>query len=104
MMSQSRNRSAISKRRVSQRIHIQIDEAFAGDVAPSLLRAAARTALVHQRASSGSLSISLTGDETLQSLNLQYLGLDYPTDVLSFPSEADDPEQAGRYFGDNATC
>lgn len=36
------------------------------------------------------LAVLLTGDEEIRELNLQFLGIDEPTDVLSFPDEADD--------------
>ena len=81
-------------------IHVQIDEAFSGDVAAKLLRDAARAALKHERAASGSLSLAISDDETLRNLNSQFLGHDTPTDVLSFPSDSDDPDAEGRYFGD----
>ncbi|MEK7328989.1 MAG: rRNA maturation RNase YbeY [Chloroflexota bacterium] len=81
-------------------IHVQIDEAFSGDVAAKLLRDAARAALKHEQATAGSLSIALAADETLRNLNSQFLGHDTPTDVLSFPSDSDDPDAEGRYFGD----
>jgi len=80
------------------KIHIQIDESFSGDVSPKLLRAAARAALKHQKAKSGSLSIVISGDKTLHDLNKKFLGHDYATDVLSFPSN--DP--ASSYYGDIA--
>lgn len=38
-----------------------------------------------------SLSILVTGDEEVRRLNLQFLGIDEPTDVLSFP-DSDDQE------------
>lgn len=83
-------------------VTVQIDEEFAGEVPAKLLREAARAALKHQGAGAGSLTIALSNDETLQTLNKQYLGHDYATDVLSFPSESDDPDAEGRYFGDIA--
>jgi probable rRNA maturation factor len=85
---------------VKHAIHVQIDEAFSGDVAAKLLRDAARAALKHEQATAGSLSIALADDETLRNLNSQFLGHDYATDVLSFPSDSDDPDAEGRYFGD----
>lgn len=36
----------------------------------------------------------------LQELNLNYLGIDAPTDVLSFPASETDPETGARYIGD----
>jgi len=35
----------------------------------------------------------LTGDGEIQKLNEQYLGIDAPTDVLSFPGDEMDPDQ-----------
>jgi probable rRNA maturation factor len=37
----------------------------------------------------GEFSVLLTGDERLRALNLQFRGMDKPTDVLSFPALAD---------------
>lgn len=46
------------------------------------------------------LSIILTDDEKLHELNHDYLGIDAPTDVLSFPASELDPETGARYLGD----
>ncbi len=46
------------------------------------------------------LSIVLTDDARLQQLNREYLGIDAPTDVLSFPASETDPETGARYIGD----
>lgn len=37
-----------------------------------------------------SLAILVTGDDEVREMNRQFLGIDEPTDVLSFPDEADD--------------
>lgn len=37
-----------------------------------------------------SLAILVTDDDEVRGMNLQFLGIDEPTDVLSFPDEADD--------------
>jgi len=42
----------------------------------------------------------LTNDARLQQLNRDYLGIDAPTDVLSFPASETDPETGARYIGD----
>jgi rRNA maturation RNase YbeY len=41
-----------------------------------------------------SLAILVTGDEEIRQLSHQFLGIDEPTDVLSFPDESDDFVQA----------
>jgi len=48
----------------------------------------------------GDLSIVLTDDARLRQLNREYLGIDAPTDVLSFPASETDPESGGSYLGD----
>lgn len=71
-----------------------------------LLERAAKAALEHQSASPDSdLTVVLTDDARIQELNRDYLGIDAPTDVLSFPaSETDgseiDPETGSPYLGD----
>jgi probable rRNA maturation factor len=66
-----------------------------------LLERATRAALEHQSESPDSeLSIVLTDDARLKELNRDYLGIDAPTDVLSFPASETDPETGGRYIGD----
>jgi probable rRNA maturation factor len=65
----------------------------------ALLEQAARAALDHQSAD-GDLTIVLTDDEQLHRLNRDYLGVDVPTDVLSFPASETDPETGRRYLGD----
>lgn len=78
-------------------IHVETEFPFARD----LLERAAQAALEHQSQSLESeLSIILTGDARLHELNLNYLGVDASTDVLSFPAAETDPETGARYIGD----
>jgi probable rRNA maturation factor len=66
-----------------------------------LLERAAQAALEHESQSIDSdLSIVLTDNEHLHELNLNYLGVDSPTDVLSFPASEKDPETGTHYLGD----
>jgi probable rRNA maturation factor len=46
------------------------------------------------------MTIVLTDDRQLHELNLDYLGVDAPTDVLSFPASESDPETGSTYLGD----
>jgi len=48
----------------------------------------------------GDITVVLTDDTELHELNLQYLGVDAPTDVLSFPAAESDPETGTLYLGD----
>jgi probable rRNA maturation factor len=68
-------------------------------VASESIERAAGAALRHESAS-GDLSIVLAGDAQLQQLNREYLGIDAPTDVLSFPASETDPESGAAYLGD----
>lgn len=83
-------------------IHIESKTPFPRE----LLERAARAALEHQSKSLASdLTIVLTDDAKIRELNRDYLGIDAPTDVLSFPaSESDgsefDPETGAHYLGD----
>jgi probable rRNA maturation factor len=88
-------------------INIESDAAFPRE----LLERAVKAALAHRSESPNcDLTIVLTDDAKLQELNRNYLEIDAPTDVLSFPaSETDgsqidgsqiDPETGSPYLGD----
>ena len=49
---------------------------------------------------SAEMTIVLTDDAQLHELNREYLGVDAPTDVLSFPASESDPETGAPYLGD----
>jgi len=78
-------------------IHIESEYEFP----QKTLERAARAALTHQKQSpDASISIVLTGDPRLRELNRDYLGIDAPTDVLSFPASESDPDTGAAYLGD----
>jgi probable rRNA maturation factor len=66
---------------------------------PRVLERAAKAALSHESAH-GEVSIVMSDDEQLQQLNNEYLGIDAPTDVLSFPAGETNPETGETYLGD----
>jgi probable rRNA maturation factor len=68
-------------------------------VSADLIDAAARGTLALQ-ATEGNLTVVLTDDAHLRELNLEYLGIDQPTDVLSFPASETDPDSGEAYLGD----
>jgi probable rRNA maturation factor len=80
-------------------IHIETNPAVQTALARGLLERAALAVLAHQ-ATDGDLTIVLTDDAQLHELNRDYLDIDAPTDVLSFPASETDPETARRYLGD----
>src|SRR3990172_6242652 len=78
---------------------INIESEF--DFPSALLELAARAVLTHQNESLDvDLSIVLTDDTRLHKLNRDFLGIDAPTDVLSFPASETDPETGAPYLGD----
>lgn len=82
-------------------ITVEISDTFQEMVDPAWLEAAAQAALSQEEAPETSeLSIVVGDDEMLRTLNLQYRGIDSPTDVLSFPSVETDPESGNLYLGD----
>lgn len=80
-------------------IHIEVNPSLQTDLVLDILERAAQAVLAHQSAD-GDLTIVLTDDAQLHDLNRDYLGIDAPTDVLSFPASETDPETARRYLGD----
>jgi probable rRNA maturation factor len=80
-------------------IHIEINPVLLTSPAPELLERAALAVLTRQSVD-GDMTIVLTDDAQLQDLNRDYLGIDAPTDVLSFPASETDPETDRRYLGD----
>ena len=74
-------------------------------VSAELIRSAADATLSYSapggtRHPEGDLTVVLTDDAQLWQLNHDYLGVDAPTDVLSFPASETDPESGAYYFGD----
>ncbi len=80
-------------------IFIEIDSDAPDDIRKTL-RAGAEAVLHQELAPQADLSLVLADDERLRALNLEFLGKDAPTDVLSFPSQEIDPETNRRYLGD----
>ncbi len=79
-------------------IHIESKQDFSG---ASLLEGAARSTLDFESApADADITIVLTDDAQLHELNREYLGVDAPTDVLSFPASESDPETGAAYLGD----
>jgi probable rRNA maturation factor len=82
-------------------IHIKTKPGLPSGVPPKLLKNAAQKTLEHQGIPKPhSLTVLLSDDSKLQALNKEYLGIDSPTDVLSFPSGEIDLETGNKYLGD----
>lgn len=82
-------------------IFLEKIETLSLDIPANLVEKAAGETLRQQSSLvDADLTIVLADDAQLQALNRDYLGVDAPTDVLSFPSEQTDPETGSRYLGD----
>ena len=66
----------------------------------------ARTVLTGEGVSAGELGIAFVGPDEMRALKREHLGIDEPTDVLSFPIDGLDPLPAGepRALGDVVLC
>ena len=84
-------------------IYLQVSKSVTCPVKPQLFKKAAQATLDHQASSPpipANLTIVLTDDEHIRTLNRDFLGIDAPTDVLAFPAEVTDPETQSLYLGD----
>lgn len=82
-------------------IFLEKSEEVEIEISMEQVEEAVAAALVHQEApKDADLTVVLTDDAQLQALNLEWMGVDGPTDVLSFPSDEIDPEGGNRYLGD----
>ena len=87
-------------------IQVLIRPEFEAQADIGLVRQAARVTLKHESVPLDvSLSIVVTGDDEIQSLNNQFRGIDAPTDVLSFGQQPTTQPFAGApdeelYLGD----
>ncbi len=82
-------------------IEVEVNDAYAQGVDINLLQRAILNTLI-QAGSAQEMDVTLLveGDNILQQLNRQYLGRDYPTDVLSFEANDVDPETGRLHLGD----
>ena len=79
-------------------IHIDNQQDF---LESALLERAARFTLdLKPDSAKADMTIVLTDDSQLHELNLEFLNVDAPTDVLSFPAYETDPETGTAYLGD----
>ena len=85
-------------------INLQVHSDYAEQVDEAALTQAAKQTLVTAQADApAGLSVVVTDEQSVQSLNNQFRDIDMPTDVLSFPADADphahDPDEPP-YLGD----
>jgi probable rRNA maturation factor len=66
----------------------------------------ARATLAREGVTEGDLGIAFVGPDEMRGLKREHLGIDEPTDVLSFPIDGRDelPEGVPRQLGDVVVC
>src|SRR5690554_6025134 len=80
-------------------IDIQNPDGYVLDAA-RLQQASAAVLNAHDVEADTGLTVVIAGDDFVRGLNLQYRGIDAPTDVLSFPADAPNVEDMTPYLGD----
>jgi len=84
-------------------INLLISDLYSDQLTEAVLEKAALKTLEQQTISTeADLSVVIDDDARLHELNNEFLGIDAPTDVLSFPTgeEEIDPETGRAYLGD----
>jgi probable rRNA maturation factor len=90
-------------------IEVEVDAPFREAIDVENLRDAAVATLRHAALEDGTLTVVITDDEGVRTLNRQYRDIDAPTDVLSFSAQEGEDlndlppellEEMGNYLGD----
>ena len=87
-------------------LDVEVRNRSAGDVDESGAIALAREVLAGEGVTAGELGIAFVGREEMRALKREHLGIDEPTDVLSFPIDGLEPLPEGepRALGDVVLC
>lgn len=93
-------------------IVIEVDDALPDGIDGAAIRAAVAATLAAQAVADAAVTVVLTTDEEVRTLNAHYRGVDAPTDVLSFAARETPPDapilmlpaevaaELDRYLGD----
>ena len=87
-------------------IRIELENRSGVPVDESAAAALSRHVLAAEGIEDGDLGIAFAAPDEMRALKAQHLGLDEPTDVLSFPLDGRDllPEEVPRQLGDVVLC
>ena len=87
-------------------LEIEVDNRSGGPVDAEGAEALARVVLAAEGVEDGELGLAFVAAEEMRGLKREHLGLDEPTDVLSFPLDGRDalPEGEPRALGDVVLC
>ena len=87
------------------KIIVEVDEPYAGEVAADHLARAIAATLTAEGRPEGEVTLLVTDDATIAAYNQQYRGVEGPTDVLSFAAQEPTPgfvtaPEMASYLGD----
>ena len=87
-------------------LEIEVDNRSGGPVDAEGAATLARAVLATEGIEDGELGVAFVSTDEMRSLKREHLGLDEPTDVLSFPIDGRDalPEGEPRALGDVVLC
>jgi probable rRNA maturation factor len=87
-------------------VAVEVENRSGVDVEAEAAAALAREVLAAEGVDQGELGLAFVGPDEMQELKREHLGIDEPTDVLSFPIDARDELPAGvpRQLGDAILC
>ena len=87
-------------------LEIEVDNRSGGPVDAEGAETLARAVLVAEGVEDGELGLAFVAAEEMRALKREHLGLDEPTDVLSFPIDGREalPEGEPRALGDVVLC
>jgi probable rRNA maturation factor len=87
-------------------IEVEVSNRSGVDVDTAAAVALCRRALAAEGLDEGDLGLAFAAPEEMRRLKREHLGVDEPTDVLSFPIDAREPLSAGvpRQLGDVVLC
>jgi probable rRNA maturation factor len=87
-------------------VDVEVANRSAADVDEPGAVALARAVLTGEGVTAGELGIAFVGTDEMRTLKREHLGIDEPTDVLSFPIDGREPLPTGepRALGDVVLC
>lgn len=82
-------------------INVKVKAKFRSEISKAVISQTAAAVIAHmQPEQDQDITIVIEDDAFIQKLNRTYLGIDSPTDVLSFSTDEIDPESNNNYLGD----
>ena len=87
-------------------IEVEVENRSGAEIDAERVTALARRALAEEGIETGEVGIAFVGAAEIRALKYEHLGIDEPTDVLSFPIDGRDelPEGVPRALGDIVIC